>query len=152
MLHKRERRMANWIGHDLCRKYIIKRIIERKTEERIEVTGRRGRRSKQLLNDLKKTRRYWKFKAEVLDGTVWKIGLGRGYGPVVRLHGESWQSNQHAKDRKAIQPIRTMWIRQEALTSAINQTQIPQSLNPQPSHSWKRSFTGLMHFFWDLSA
>jgi hypothetical protein len=31
-------------------------------EGRIEMTGRRGRRRKQLLNDLKKKRRYWKLK------------------------------------------------------------------------------------------
>jgi hypothetical protein len=32
----------------------------------IEVTGRRGRRRKQLLHDLKKKRRYWKLKEEAL--------------------------------------------------------------------------------------
>jgi hypothetical protein len=33
-------------------------------EGRIEVTGRRGRRSKQLLHDVKEKRGYWKLKKE----------------------------------------------------------------------------------------
>ena len=32
--------------------------------------GRRGRRRKQLLDDLKETRGYWKFKEEALDHTL----------------------------------------------------------------------------------
>jgi hypothetical protein len=48
------------------------------------VTGRLGRRHKQLLDDLRETRRYWKLKEEALDLTVWRTRLGRGYGPVVR--------------------------------------------------------------------
>jgi hypothetical protein len=48
------------------------------------MTGRRGRRRKQLLDDLKEKRRYWKLKEEALDHTVWRTGFGRGYGPVVR--------------------------------------------------------------------
>ena len=47
------------------------------------MTGRRGRKRKQLLYDLKEKRGYWKFK-EVLDRTVWRPRLGRGYGPVIR--------------------------------------------------------------------
>jgi len=37
----------------------------------MEVTGRRGRRRKQLLNDLKETREYWKLKEEAPDRTLW---------------------------------------------------------------------------------
>jgi hypothetical protein len=59
-------------------------VIEGKLEGRIEVTGRRGRRRKQLLDDLKDKRRYWKLKEEALDRTVWRTHFGRGYGPVVR--------------------------------------------------------------------
>jgi hypothetical protein len=59
-------------------------VIEGKVEGRIEMTGRRGRRHKQLLDDLKEKRRYWKLKEEVLDRTVWRTRFGRGYGPVVR--------------------------------------------------------------------
>jgi hypothetical protein len=59
-------------------------VIERKLEGRIEMTGRRGRRRKQLLDDLKKKRRYWKLKDDALDRTLWRIRFGRDYGPVVR--------------------------------------------------------------------
>jgi hypothetical protein len=42
-------------------------VIEGKLEGRIEMTGRRGRRIKQLLNDLKEKRGYWKLKELALD-------------------------------------------------------------------------------------
>jgi hypothetical protein len=48
------------------------------------MTGRRGIRRKQLLDDLKEQRRYWKLKEDALDRTLWRIRIGRGYGPVVR--------------------------------------------------------------------
>jgi hypothetical protein len=59
-------------------------VIEGKLEGRIEMTGRRGRRRKQLLVDLKEKRRYWKLKEEALDRTLWRTHFGRNYGPVVR--------------------------------------------------------------------
>jgi hypothetical protein len=37
-------------------------VIEVNIEGRLEVTGRRGRLRKQLLDDLKETKRYWKLK------------------------------------------------------------------------------------------
>jgi hypothetical protein len=37
-------------------------MIEGKVEGRIKMTVRRGRRRKQLLDDLKEKRRYWKLK------------------------------------------------------------------------------------------
>jgi hypothetical protein len=45
--------------------------------ERIEVTGRRERRRQQLLDDLKKTREYWKLKEEVLDRILRGTRFGR---------------------------------------------------------------------------
>jgi hypothetical protein len=83
-LHKIKRRKANWIGHILRRNCLLKHMIEGKLEGRIEMTGRRGRRSKQLLDDLKEKRRYWKLKEEALGRTLWRTRFGRGYGPVVR--------------------------------------------------------------------
>jgi hypothetical protein len=44
-------------------------------------TGKRGRRSKQLLNVLKETR---KLKEKAADGNLWRIRFGTGCGPVVR--------------------------------------------------------------------
>jgi hypothetical protein len=61
---------------------------EGKTEGRMEVTGRRGRRRQQFLDDLKDKWGYWKLNEETLDRTVWRIRLGRGCGPVVRQSTE----------------------------------------------------------------
>jgi hypothetical protein len=44
------RRKANCIGHILRRNCLLKHVIEGKTEGLTEVTGRRGRRRKQLLD------------------------------------------------------------------------------------------------------
>ena len=65
-----KRRKVNWIGHILNRNCLLKLVIEEKVEERVEMTGRRGRRCKQLLDDTKEKRRYWNLKAEALDRTV----------------------------------------------------------------------------------
>ena len=68
----------NWSGHILHRICLLKHVTEGKIEGRIEVTGRRGRRRKQLLNDLKEARRYWKLKEEAQDCTPWRTQFGRG--------------------------------------------------------------------------
>jgi hypothetical protein len=52
ILHTIKRRKANWIGHILRRNCLLEHVIEGKLEGRIEMTGRRGRRHKQLLDDL----------------------------------------------------------------------------------------------------
>jgi hypothetical protein len=88
IVHTIKRRKANWIGHFLRRNCLLKHAIEGKIEGRIEMTGRRGRKRKQLLDDLKEKRRYWKLKEEVLDRTVWRTRFGSGYGPVVRQTAE----------------------------------------------------------------
>jgi hypothetical protein len=62
----------------------------------IQMTGRRGRRCKQLLDDLKENRKYWKLKEEVLDRTLWRTRFGRGYGPVIRQTTE-WMNIPHCK-------------------------------------------------------
>ena len=49
ILQKMKRRKANWIGHILRRNCLLKHVIEGKIDGRIEVTGRRGRRHKQLI-------------------------------------------------------------------------------------------------------
>jgi len=50
----------------------------------IEVTGRRGKRRKQLLNDVKEKTGYWKPEAEALIRTLCKTRFRRSYVPVVR--------------------------------------------------------------------
>jgi hypothetical protein len=37
----------------------------------LEVTGKQGRRRKQLLDDLKEKRGYWELKEETLSFNVW---------------------------------------------------------------------------------
>jgi len=79
-----KRRKANWNGHMLRGNCLLKHTVEGKIEGREEVTGRRGRRSKQILEDLNETNGYWKLKEEALDRTPWRTGFGRGCGPPVR--------------------------------------------------------------------
>jgi hypothetical protein len=79
ILHRIKRRRAKWIGHILRRDCPLKHVIERKIKRK----ARRGRRSKQLLDDLKETQQCWKLKEEVLDLTFWRIWFGRVYEPVV---------------------------------------------------------------------
>jgi len=63
---------------------VVSRLrVKGKIEEKIEVTGRQGRRRKQLLDELKENRGYWKFEEEALDRTLWRTRFCRGYGPVV---------------------------------------------------------------------
>jgi hypothetical protein len=52
ILHTVKMRKANWIGHILCRNCLLKHVIGGKTVGMIEVTGRPGRRCKQLLDEL----------------------------------------------------------------------------------------------------
>jgi hypothetical protein len=57
---------------------------EGKIQGGIEVTGRRGRRLRKLLDDLKERRGYSHLKEEALDRTMWRARFGRGFGSVVR--------------------------------------------------------------------
>jgi len=52
------------------------------------VTGRQGGRRKQLLDDRKEKRGYWKLKEETLDRTLQRTRFGRGCGLVVRQTAE----------------------------------------------------------------
>jgi hypothetical protein len=47
----------------------------RKGKEKDKVTGRLGRRNKQLLNGLMEERGYWKLNEEAIDHTLWSIAL-----------------------------------------------------------------------------
>jgi hypothetical protein len=63
-------------------------VIEGKIEGWIQVTGRRGKRRKQLLDNLEEKRRFRKLKEEALDHSLWRTRFGRGYGPVVKQTAE----------------------------------------------------------------
>ena len=54
-----------------------------KIKGEIEVTRRRGRRRKKLLDGLKDRIGYCQLKEEALDRTMWKNLFGRGFGLVV---------------------------------------------------------------------
>jgi hypothetical protein len=114
ILREISKRKANWIGHILCRNCLLQRVIEGKIKGGIEVTGRRGRRRRKLLDDLNplnaelnpichllallgahcilqvsriramEGRGYYHLKEEALDRTMWRVRSGRGFGPVVR--------------------------------------------------------------------
>ena len=84
VLNTIRRRKANCIGLILRRNCLIKHVIYGKLEGRIEVIRRWERRRKQLGDDIKVARGYWKLKEEALDRILWRIGFGRGCGPVVR--------------------------------------------------------------------
>ena len=51
ILHEIIKRKANWIGHILRRNCLLKQVIEGKIKGGIEVTGIRGRRRRELLDD-----------------------------------------------------------------------------------------------------
>jgi hypothetical protein len=74
------KRKTKWIGHILVVNCLLKHVMEGK----IDVKRRRGRRCKQLLDDLEERSGYWKLKGEALDGSVWRIRFGRGCGPAAR--------------------------------------------------------------------
>ena len=66
--NKKKEGELDWshLGYRTC---LLKHVIEGK-KEGVEVTGRRGSRGKQLLDDLKGARRYCKLKEEALDHTL----------------------------------------------------------------------------------
>jgi hypothetical protein len=84
ILHEISKEKANYIGHILLRICLLPRVFEGKIKGWIEVTGRRGRRRRKLLDELKERSGYSHLKEEALDRTMWRARFGRGFGPVVR--------------------------------------------------------------------
>ena len=83
ILYEIRKRKGNWIGHILRRNCLLQQVIEGKIKGQIEVTRRRERRRKKLLDDFKDRRGYCQLKEEALDRTVWRNRFGRSFGPVV---------------------------------------------------------------------
>jgi len=69
-------RTSDWIGPILHRNFFLKHVLEGKTEGRIDMTGRRRRRRKQVLYKLQQTRGYWKLKEDARDGSLWRSRFG----------------------------------------------------------------------------
>jgi hypothetical protein len=70
ILHEIRKRKANCIGHILRKNCLLQRVIEGKIKTGIEVTGRRGRRRRKLLDDLKERRGYSHLKEEALERAI----------------------------------------------------------------------------------
>jgi hypothetical protein len=84
ILYEISKRKVNWLGHILRRNCLLRQVIEGNIKGGIEGTGRRGRRRRNLLDDLKERRGYSHLKEEALDRTMWRARFGRGFEPVVR--------------------------------------------------------------------
>jgi hypothetical protein len=82
-LHNIKLRKDDWIGHILRRNFLLKHFTLGKIEENIDGKTRRGRRRTQLLDNLKKRKRYCKWTEEALDRTPWRTRFGRSCGPIV---------------------------------------------------------------------
>jgi hypothetical protein len=81
--HELRKRKANWIGHTLRRNCLLKQVIDGKIKGQVEVTRRRGRRRKKLLDDLGDRRGYSHLKEEAIVRIKWRNRFGRGFGPVI---------------------------------------------------------------------
>jgi hypothetical protein len=57
--------------------YHLQQVTEGKMKGLIEVTGRRGRRRRKLLDDLKERRGYSHLKEKALDRTMWRARFGK---------------------------------------------------------------------------
>jgi hypothetical protein len=68
------------IGHILRRNCLIRQVIEGKIKGEMEVTRRRGRRRKKLLDDFREWRGYSHLKEEALNRTMWRDSFGGGIG------------------------------------------------------------------------
>jgi hypothetical protein len=84
ILHEISKRKANWIGHILRINCLLHQVIEEKVKGGIHVRGRRGRRRRKLLDDLKERRGYSHLMEEALDGAIWTALFGRRFGLFVR--------------------------------------------------------------------
>jgi hypothetical protein len=102
---------------------LLKHVIEGKMEWRLEVTGRRGRGLRQLLNILKEKRGYWKLKEVTLDHIVCRTRFGIGYGPGVRQTAK-W-TNEFWKLRICAEGD-TLWL--HALTKIIKRCMCDKSV------------------------
>jgi hypothetical protein len=106
-LHTIKRRKANWVGQCLRRNCLLKYAVEGEIEGKIEVTGKHRRTRKQLLDDLKETRRYRKLKQEAPGRTVWRVRFLRGC-ELVRRSGDDCGWINRFDDVECIQPSMIM--------------------------------------------
>jgi hypothetical protein len=70
ILHEISKPKAIWFGHILRRNCLLQQVIEGKIKGGIDVTGRRERRCRKLLDDLKERKGYSYLKGKALDRTT----------------------------------------------------------------------------------
>jgi chorismate mutase len=71
IVHEISKRKGNWIGHILRRNCLLRQVTEGKRKGGMEVTGRRERRCRKVLDNLKEGRGYSHLKEEALVRTMW---------------------------------------------------------------------------------
>jgi hypothetical protein len=81
ILHETRKQKANWIGHILHRNCLLKQNIKGKIKGEMEVTIRRGRIRKKLLDDLEDRRGYCHLMGEALDRSMWRNFLEEALEP-----------------------------------------------------------------------
>jgi hypothetical protein len=77
ILHEIRKRKANWIGHILSRNCLTRQVTDGKIKGEMEVTRRRGRRRKKLLDDLRERRGYCHLKEEALNRAMCRESFWR---------------------------------------------------------------------------
>jgi hypothetical protein len=70
----------------LRRNGFLRQIIEEKIKGGVEVSWRRGRKRRKLLDDLKERTGYSHLEEEALDRTMWRACFGRGFGIVIETN------------------------------------------------------------------
>jgi hypothetical protein len=80
ILRKLKSRKVKWIGHMLRRNCLLNHVIERKLEGKTEMTGRRERKFKQLLDDVKEIKKILEIergstRSHCMENSLW-MGLG----------------------------------------------------------------------------
>jgi hypothetical protein len=125
----------------LRRNCLLQRVIEGKIQGGIEVTGRRWRRRRKLLDDLKEKRGYFHLKEETLARTMWRARFGRGFGPVVRQNTNKWMNFSNMVQYAACWTQRMLTCR---LSDDSIQTRFLGTLT-----FWNLSISR-PHYHWDL--
>ena len=132
------------MGHNWRRNCLLKHVTARKIEGRIEVAERRRRRRKQLLDDLKKTRRYWKPKVGSLEGTAWRTRFGGDSGPVVRQTTERMNECLTFRNFKIYQRVSERRRIKRTQKNPPPCSTSEQVYNTQPTHAQRNK-----QRFWD---
>ena len=139
ILHKIIKRKANWIGHILRRNCLLKQVIEGKVKGGMEVTRRRGRRRKNLLDDLKDRKGYSHLKEEALDALCWGIVLEEALDLSKGRIMNEWM-NRHSQLIRSSNLIHgdiwtvPSWSRQQAVT--INCITCTYAVYTVPDSRW----------------